>query len=107
MQYGVNYIKIPISIPEFKWWETNTPWLYNLQLKLSDANNREVDRVNKNFGMRSFQMDTVNIPKGKIFLNGKPIRLRGANSMGFEQRVHGSPALWWKNRGNYLANYTG
>jgi hypothetical protein len=30
-------------------------------------------------------MDTVNIPKGKMFLNGKPIRLRGANSMGFEQ----------------------
>jgi len=85
MQYGVNYIKIPISIPDFKWWETNTPWLYNLQIKLSEANNREVDRVNKNFGMRSFQMDTVNIPKGKMFLNGKPIRLRGANSMGFEQ----------------------
>lgn len=85
MQYGVNYLKIPITINDFKWWEPNTPWLYNLQIKLLDATNHLVDHVNKNFGMRSFEMDTVNIPKGKMFLNGKPIRLRGANSMGFEQ----------------------
>ncbi|MGI9138126.1 MAG: sugar-binding domain-containing protein, partial [Sediminibacterium sp.] len=85
MQYGVNYIKIPISIPDFKWWEPNTPWLYNLQVNLLDATHKLTDQLNKNFGMRSFEMDTVNIPKGKMFLNGKPIRLRGANSMGFEQ----------------------
>ena len=85
MQYGVNYLKIPIAFNDFKCWEPNSPWLYNLQIKLLDANDHLVDNTYKNFGMRSFEMDTLNIPKGKMFLNGKPIRLRGANSMGFEQ----------------------
>lgn len=85
MQYGVNYIKIPITINNFRWWETNAPWLYNLQVQLLSATNEVVDNAYKNFGMRSFEMDTINTPKGKMYLNGQPIRLRGANSMGFEQ----------------------
>src|SRR5690606_10421619 len=38
------------------------------------------------FGMRTFTMDTTNIPKGKMYLNGEMIRLRGANTMGHLQQ---------------------
>ena len=36
--------------------------------------------------MRSFRMDDASEPKGRLFLNGREIRLRGANTMGFEQQ---------------------
>ena len=85
MQYGANYLRIPISFKAFRWWQQQQPWLYSLQLTLKDANNQLCDIQAKSFGMRSFEMDTVHIPKGRMFLNGKQIRLRGANSMGFEQ----------------------
>jgi hypothetical protein len=38
------------------------------------------------FGMRSFRMDEQNTPRGRMYLNGEEIRLRGANTMGHEQQ---------------------
>ena len=35
--------------------------------------------------MREFRQDEDSTPKGKFYLNGREIRLRGANTMGFEQ----------------------
>jgi hypothetical protein len=37
--------------------------------------------------MRSFTMSEETTPKGKLFLNGSEVRLRGANTMGFEQQA--------------------
>ena len=38
------------------------------------------------FGMRKFEMDTTQDPKGTLRLNNQVIFLRGCNTMGFEQR---------------------
>lgn len=85
MQYGVNYLRIPIPMEGFRWWQPAQPWLYKLQVDLYSSNERMLDQQAVSFGMRTFTMDTTAIPKGRMFLNGNPIRLRGANSMGFEQ----------------------
>jgi hypothetical protein len=86
MGYGTNYLKVPIQFKNFRTWTSQTPWLYQLQVRVLDSNNKVVDTRIQQFGMRSFTMDTLNIPKGKMFLNGEMVRLRGANSMGFEQQ---------------------
>lgn len=86
MEKGMNFLKIPFNIKNFKLWELDKPFLYQLQIKLIDKNGNTIDTFQRHFGMRSFEMDTVNVPKGKMFLNGKPIRLRGANTMGHEQQ---------------------
>ncbi len=85
MEYGPNYLRIPINIDGFKQWDPDHPWLYMLHVKIRTAAGEVNDQYAQHFGMRSFSMDTVNIPKGRMYLNGKQIRLRGANSMGFEQ----------------------
>lgn len=85
MEYGVNYLKFTVPMENFRWWQQEEPWLYALHASLKNANNYVVDQQARQFGMRSFSMDTVNLPKGRMYLNGNQIRLRGANSMGFEQ----------------------
>ena len=86
MGYGSNFIKIPIEMKNFRYWDTDTPWLYQIQVKVYDEKDNLTDTRVQQFGMRSFTMDTVNIPKGRMFLNGKMVRLRGANTMGHEQQ---------------------
>jgi hypothetical protein len=78
---GVNYYRFSIPIPKPRLWDTETPWLYQLQVRLSNG-----DVCAQQFGMRSFRMDTEREPRGRLLLNGKEIRLRGANTMGFEQQ---------------------
>jgi hypothetical protein len=85
MGYGSNFYKTTIDIPDPRLWDPVTPWLYQLQVKLLDKNEQVTDVRKQTFGMRSFTMDTVNIPKGRMYLNGQMIRLRGANDMGFMQ----------------------
>lgn len=86
MGYGVNYLRIPLEMKNFRYWDNETPWLYQLQVKVYNKDNRLLDSQFRQFGMRSFTMDTLSVPKGNMFLNGKPIRLRGANTMGHEQQ---------------------
>jgi len=83
---GVNYFRVPFDLPQFRAWELESPWLYQLQVKLRDPSGRLLDVQKRQFGMRSFRMDTEGEPKGRMFLNGRPLRLRGANTMGFEQQ---------------------
>lgn len=85
MEYGRNFLRVRIPMKDYRLWTTEDPFLYNLHASLFDAAGTKIDRQSRSFGMRSFTMDTVNIPKGNMYLNGKMIRLRGANSMGFEQ----------------------
>lgn len=84
--YGVNYFTYKIKIPKFCTWNNDTPWLYQLQVKVLDKNNQVTDTQKQTFGMRSFKMDTVSTPKGRLYLNNEKIRLRGANTMGFLQQ---------------------
>ena len=82
----VNYFRIPLDIPHPRLWEPEAPWLYQLQVRLLDMEAGTVDAFARQFGMRSFRMDEEGSPKGRLFLNDRPIRLRGANTMGFEQQ---------------------
>ena len=85
MEKGRNRIIVPFNIPDAKVWELKSPWLYQINVELI-VNGNVVDTFSRHFGMRFFKMDTVNIPKGAMHLNGRQIRLRGANTMGHEQQ---------------------
>jgi hypothetical protein len=82
---GVNYLRFAIDMTGFRKWDTSTPWLYQLQAFLKDGEGRNVDAATSHFGMRSFRISEESEPKGAMYLNGLPVRLRGANTMGFEQ----------------------
>jgi hypothetical protein len=75
-----------MKMKNFRKWEPENPWLYQMQIKVYDANGNLTDTRVQQFGMRSFTMDTISSPKGNMYLNGKMIRLRGANTMGHEQQ---------------------
>ncbi|HUT43172.1 MAG TPA: glycoside hydrolase family 2 TIM barrel-domain containing protein, partial [Desulfobacterales bacterium] len=86
MERGINYLKIPFEMNDFRLWDNETPWLYQLQVKLLDGEKQLLDAQKRHFGMRSFRMDEDSSPKGALYLNDNPIRLRGANTMGHEQQ---------------------
>ncbi|MBN1556706.1 MAG: beta galactosidase jelly roll domain-containing protein, partial [Lentisphaerae bacterium] len=81
----VNYLRCRIDMPGHRTWEPDTPWLYQLQVTLLDGAGKTVDTARRQFGMRAFVLDETGSPKGRLFLNGRSIRLRGANTMGHEQ----------------------
>lgn len=85
----LNYYRLPFEVPELRRWEPDAPWLYQLQVTLTD--DTTVDIQTQHFGMRSFVMDEDGDPKGRLYLNGGEIRLRGANTMGHLQQcvMHG------------------
>ena len=79
---GKNYLSLTLPIPNAKLWELETPWLYEAQVSLLDAAGTLLDSAGRQFGMRRFEQDETSTPKGKFRLNGREIRLRGANTMG-------------------------
>ena len=83
-QQGVNTYKVLIDINNYKLWTLNKPYLYKIQVSVL-YNNEVLDGVSKQFGMRSFVQDTQSEIKGAFYLNGNKIKLRGANTMGYEQ----------------------
>ena len=83
---GANLIKLSLPIPQPRLWDLETPWLYQIQVTLLNAEGNALDTAKRQFGLRSFQQDNDNEPKGKMFLNHREIKLRGANTMGFEQQ---------------------
>ena len=82
---GKNVFKIPMELPNPRIWTLDTPYLYQLQVKIL-YNGKVCDCQKVTFGMRSFTQDLESDPKGMFYLNGEKIRLRGANTMGFEQQ---------------------
>lgn len=86
MEKGINYLKIPFEFQEFRLWSLKNPYLYQMQIRLKNKEGETIDTIQQSFGMRSFVMDTEEIPRGTFYLNGEKIRLRGANTMGHEQQ---------------------
>lgn len=88
LKHGKNIYKIPVQIENPKIWELETPYLYQAQVTvLYDGN--VSDTAKQQFGMRTFFQDTeggLDELKGMFYLNDRKIRLRGANTMGFEQQ---------------------
>ncbi len=82
---GYNRFIIPIEIKDKKIWEPDTPYLYKVIVKMIVDDN-VVSTYSRQFGIRTFTQDVNSTPKGKFYLNGKEIKLRGANTMGFEQQ---------------------
>lgn len=83
-KHGKHVYKIPLALEKPRLWNNETPWLYQMQVSVLH-DNAVCDTVARQFGMRSFTQDVASEPKGMFYLNGEPIRLRGANTMGFEQ----------------------
>lgn len=79
----INYIKFKIHVSEkyLKWWSPETPWLYKIHVNLFKGG-KLIDSQAKQFGMRTFTQETTGDLKGKFYLNGKEVKLRGANVMG-------------------------
>ncbi len=85
LQHGRNVYKLPIQIPNPRIWSLETPWLYQLQAAVL-CGDKVWDTAKTQFGIRTFTQDLESERKGMFYLNGKKIRLRGANTMGFEQQ---------------------
>lgn len=83
---GRNLYKLRIPAQQMRWWSPEQPWLYQAQLTLKDENGQILDTFCQQFGRRTFTQDLESQPKGMFYLNGRPTRLRGANTMGFEQQ---------------------
>ena len=82
---GVNYYRLTIPMPDFRLWQPDSPWLYTLRASIS-IDGELADERDRQFGMRTFSMDEDWEPKGALYLNNRPIMLRGANEMGHLQR---------------------
>ena len=81
---GISLYKLPIDLPDFRWWRLETPHLYTLRVQLlsRESTGNTEDICDAVFGMRSFTQDTAGDPKGSFYLNGEEIILRGTNEMG-------------------------
>ena len=86
LEKGYNYFRLSLPMENFRWWSPEEPWLYEVQVRVLDRDRQVLDTAKTSFGMRSFRMDETEAPKGMLYLNGKKCRLRGANTMGFEQQ---------------------
>jgi len=82
---GMNNYRYKIAFPAFRSWEPDAPRVYRLRASL-DREGELQDAKDRCFGMRSFRMDEAATPKGTLYLNGRPILLRGANEMGHLQQ---------------------
>ncbi len=80
---GVRLVKFTLPIPaeQLRLWSLDNPWLYQLQIQIR-RDGKVVDAAKKQFGMRTFTQSLTSVPKGRFYLNGKEIKLRGANMMG-------------------------
>lgn len=83
--HGENVVKLRIKLPDVRLWTPETPYLYMAQVSLY-IKGKKVDADERTFGMRTFEIDETGSPKGMFYLNGESVRLRGANTMGFEQQ---------------------
>jgi len=84
-KHGKNIFKIPMELANPKVWTLDKPYLYQMQVEVI-YDGKVCDCQKVSFGMRSFTQDLKSETKGMFYLNGEKIRLRGANTMGFEQQ---------------------
>jgi hypothetical protein len=81
-----NLYRLFFELPAPRIWQQDTPWLYQIQVKVFNEQDKVQDVQCRQFGMRSFLMDEESKVRGRFYLNGHQIRLRGANSMGHLQQ---------------------
>jgi len=84
---GLSRFRTRIAMSGARRWSPATPWLYRAQVVLCCDDTG--DASSTQFGMRSFILDEsagADGQRGKFYLNGEAVRLRGANTMGHEQQ---------------------
>ena len=79
---GSNEYRVDVRLGDFRAWEPESPYLYTIRATLRPKDGGPVDVAEDHFGMREFRMDDTSALKGTLYLNGEPIILRGANTMG-------------------------
>ena len=85
---GSNEYRTDVRMEHFRTWEPDAPYLYTLRTTVRPKDGGPPDVAQDHFGMREFRMDDTSETKGTLYLNGKPIILRGADTMGnFEVSV--------------------
>ncbi len=82
---GLNYYRYKVEFPDFRLWKPEQPYLYVARVGVLNGSEGS-DRFDRTFGMRKFHMDEEASPKGTLYLNNRPIILRGANEMGHLQQ---------------------
>ncbi|WP_339319501.1 sugar-binding domain-containing protein [Paenibacillus sp. FSL R10-2734] len=82
---GSNNYRYNIDFAAARLWEPEDPCMYRVRVSLWHEG-EVLDVKDRCFGMRSFRMDESTEPKGSLYLNNRPIILRGANEMGHLQQ---------------------
>jgi hypothetical protein len=70
--------ELEIPIPNPKAWSPESPFLYDLTVRLKDADGTELDSVGSYFGMRSLKIGHDTDGNTRLLLNGQPILMPGA-----------------------------
>lgn len=83
--HGENRYDFIMPFPEFRRWEPETPWMYTTRVALvREGAVRDIAGVS--FGVREMTMVREGPERGEYVLNGRKLRLRGANEMGHLSR---------------------
>lgn len=80
-----NRYKFFITLKNPKIWSHESPWLYAVGVTLLHRN-KKCDFKKQYFGVRTFKLEEGGETKGRFYFNQEEIRLRGANTMGYEQQ---------------------
>jgi beta-galactosidase len=68
------FARMQMNINNPHLWTAETPYLYDLSLQLQDSLGNIVQQIHQKVGFRYLQ-----IKDGQLFVNGKPIKIRGVN----------------------------
>ena len=71
-----------LTIPDAKLWTPDSPFLYNLDIDLSDANLQPIDHARGYFGLRTLSRGMID-GHPAFLLNGKPIFMYGPLDQGW------------------------
>ena len=79
---GSTEYRATLYLGDFRPWQPESPYLYTLRATVRPKDGGPVDVAQDHFGMREFHMDDTSAVKGTLYLNGEPVILRGADTMG-------------------------
>lgn len=82
---GISAVGEPLtlSIPEPRLWSPDSPFLYDLTVRLLDRDNRIVDEIGSYFGMRKFSIGTDREGTKRLLLNNEPLFQHGILDQGY------------------------
>ena len=70
---GLPVVRTSVQVPAVRQWSAETPWLYTLEVAVSDKNG-QTEQTAIEIGFRD-----VCIKDGQLLVNGQPVLIKGAN----------------------------